>query len=79
MTLLAKCTCHHKNTSYFVNFTDNHTRSTLSTHYTFFFQKKIAWWKKENVPAFSPFATVFSKGSYHRDTHTQDHIHIVYS
>ena len=29
-TLSAKSTCHHKNTSYFVNFTDNHTRSTLS-------------------------------------------------
>ena len=29
MTLSAKSTCHHKNTSYFVSFTDNHTKFTL--------------------------------------------------
>ena len=39
LTLLAKSTCHHKNTSYFVNFTDNHTRFTLSSSLHIFLAK----------------------------------------
>ena len=31
LTLSVKCTYHHKNASYFVNFTENHTKSTLSS------------------------------------------------
>ena len=31
LTLSVKCTCHHKNASYLVNFTENHTKSTLSS------------------------------------------------
>ena len=45
LTLSVKSTCHHKNASYFVSFTDNHTRSTLSSSLHIFLTKNnvVSW------------------------------------
>ena len=45
LTLSVKSTCHHKNASYYVNFTDNRTRSTLSSSLHIFLAKNnmVSW------------------------------------
>ena len=45
LSLSVKSTCHHKNASYFVNFTDNLTGSTLANSLHIFLAKNnvVSW------------------------------------
>ena len=59
LSLSVKSTCHHKNASYFVNFTDNLTGSTLASSLHIFLAKKkknvVSWLNVQRFVLQSPF------------------------